>query len=703
LQTRPGEFYSPKTLDSDIRAVFKMGYFDDIQVDTSDVPGGKVVTYRVKEKPTLRSLSIRGNRIIKTEELQNLMDLSRGSILNLFRIQENVQRIAALYKEKNYHNVDVRYEITERKQDQADLDIIIDEGEKALITQIRFEGSSVYPEKKLKRLMKTSEKGFLSWLTSSGDLNQEDLDQDIMRLASFYHNNGYIQAKVADPEVAFVGNDIHVTIKIVEGQQFGVGQVDIEGDLIHPREELLKRIKISKEKVFNRQVVRKDILALGDVYSDAGYAYAEIHPRTEEDLDQEVVNITYVVEKGDLVTFEKIIISGNTKTRDKVIRREFQVSEQGLYSGSGLKEGVKNLQRLDYFGDIKINTPKGSQDDTMVLRVDVTEKPTGAFTFGGGYSSTENAFFMTSIAQRNLFGRGQTLNLKAQLGSESTLFNLGFLEPWLFDIPLSLGLDVYNWQKDYDTYRKESSGGRITFGYPVWKHTRAYVSYLLEQADVTDVGVYAPNAIRQMTGATITSSTTGSLVYDSRDRFFNPTSGSRHRVTVQYAGSPLGGDVAYTKYTGETGWFIPLLWGTVGHVHAEGGYVQENSGGFLPIYDRFYIGGINSLRGFDWRELSPTDQDGAHIGGDKFVQFNVEYIIPLLKQIGMMGVAFFDTGDVYDNGEDVDLSNLRESAGFGVRWYSPLGPIRLERAYILDPQPGEDSKGRWEFSMGAAF
>ncbi len=415
------------------------------------------------------------------------------------------------------------------------------------------------------------------------------------------------------------------------------------------------------------------------------------------------MDIAYAINKGKLVYFEKIIITGNTKTRDKVIRRELKVHEQELFSGKDLKQGTRNLYRLDYFEDIKVNTSKGSSDDKINLHIDVKEKPTGMFSFGGGYSSVDRLFAMGSISQRNLFGRGQTLMLKVMTGNRSTTYNISFTEPWLFDIPLSAGFDLYDLNMDYDTYEKESIGGRLRFGYRITDYTRTSLYYGYEDAEIRNVEEDAARVIRDMEGEFRSSSVTGIISRDSRDRIFNPTEGSDNSLSIEWAGGPFGGDAAFTKYVADSGWYFPLFWGTVGVLHGKIGFATENGGGKLPVYERFFLGGMNSVRGFDWREVGPKDpKTGDEIGGNKMIQFNAEFLFPLIKDAGLMGLLFYDAGQAYDNGESIALGEVRESVGYGIRWYSPLGPIRLEYGYILDREPGE-RKGRWEFSIGTAF
>lgn len=704
IKTKPGDVFLAKSLSEDLKAIFAMGYFDDIEILSEDRPQGKLIVFKVTEKATVKRVRFKGNDVFDEKEIREEgLTIKKGSILKVSEIKSNITRIETLYKDKNYHNVKIDYKIIPVDSNQADIEFHIEEGDKIKIVEIAFLGNSAYTDEDLRDEMQTSEKGFFTWLTGSGEMNKEDLSQDVARLTAFYHNTGYMRARVAEPEVDFREDGIHISVKVEEGPRFGIGEVKVDGDLIRPSGELMERVKITKEEWFSREVIRSDVIAIEDVYTDEGYAYVSIMPRVEEDSQGKKANITYHVEKGKQVYFEKIIIAGNTKTRDKVIRRQLHVHEQELYGGRRLKRSIRNLQRLDYFeDDIKVNTIRGETDDKMTLKLEVTEKSTGMFMFGGGYSSVDRAFGMASLSQRNLFGRGQTLQFKAQVGETSSRYTLSFTEPWLFDIPLSAGFDIYNWETEYDEYDKHSKGGGIRLGYSVYDYTRAYISYKYEIADIDDIDEDASQSIWDLEGENTTSSVTATLQYDSRDKIFNPTEGSDHSITVQYAG--LGGDIAFTKYLVEAGRYFPLhLFDMVGFLHAKGGYVRENAGGTLPDYERFYLGGMNSMRGFEWRDIHSEDENGDKIGGNKFVQFNVEWLIPLIKEAGVVGVLFYDTGNVFNNSEEIDLGLLRESAGFGFRWYSPMGPIRIECGYILDPKEGESTGGDWEFTMGGVF
>ena len=704
VKTQPGDIYNPKNLSDDLKAVYAMGYFDDIQIESEKQPDGIIITFKIKEKPTLRQVSFSGSRwAFDDEEIEEVITAKRGSILNINVVQNDMDRIAELYKEENYHNVKVDYKIYERKDNQADLEYIIDEGEKFQIERIKFEGNSAFSDKQLKRQMTTAESNILSWFTSAGDLNENNLEQDVAKLTAFYQNNGYMQARVGEPMVNFIGNEIEITIKIDEGPRFKVGKVAVTGDLILPEEKLRASLKISQEEFYNREILRKDVLQITDLYANQGFAYADVAPKVDQDLEKRVVDITFDVKKGQEVYFEEIIISGNTKTRDKVIRRQLRVFEQERFSSQRLKRSVRNLYRLDYFEDVKVDTSKGSAEDKMILKIDVAEKSTGAFSFGAGYGNADKFYGTASIAERNLFGRGQRLELKGSLGSKTQNVTLSFTEPYINDIPLSGTLKFYNWKYSYDEYDKDSFGAGLSFSYPVFDYTRVRLGYIYDLANISNIDNDAPSSIKELDGQNVKSSVESSLRYDSRDHLFIPTKGANLGVSFEFAG--LGGDIGFMKYIADAAYYIPLFWEFVLAPHTEAGYVNKTQDKKLPDYEKFYLGGIGSLRGFKRDDLAPRDDEGNSIGGDKYIQFNLDLTFPLVKGQGVYGGLFFDTGRVYGDNEKIefDPSDLRQSAGLGIRWLSPMGPVRLEYGFILDKEKGDHGSGNWEFSMASAF
>jgi outer membrane protein insertion porin family len=313
---------------------------------------------------------------------------------------------------------------------------------------------------------------------------------------------------------------------------------------------------------------------------------------------------------------------------------------------------------------------------------------------------------MGSIAEANLFGRGQRLELRGQLGGKSTRYTLSFTEPWLFDRPVSFGVDLYDWFREYTNFDKEAAGGRLRLGWPTpWSFTRLYTYYKYEDANISNVRSTAAKVILDQKGEHTTSSVRALLRRDSRNHAFNPTHGSDNSISVEYAGGPMGGTNAFIKVIGESGWYIPMPFFRehVFVLHGRAGWLTGHSGGDLPIYEKFFLGGINTLRGFNYHDVGPKDPaTGDVIGGERMLQVNVEYRFPLLAKMGLVGLFFYDTGNAWTAANGFDVGNMRKSVGCGVRWYSPMGPLRLEYGWVIDPLPGE-SPSNWEFSIGSQF
>ncbi len=700
VHTTVGDIYSPERLNTDLKAIYGMGYFDDVRIERQDYGNGLEIIYYVEEKPSVRKVKFQGNRIYEEQELFDVISTSTGSILNIYKLNADVAAIQTLYTDKNYHNCDISYEMKGLENNQTDIVFTIKEGKKLRIEDLILEGNTFFTRKELLKQMKTSEKGFWSWITSSGDLDRNELAQDVYRIEAFYKNNGFIDARVSDPEIEFHEKGISVKFKIQEGEQFHIGEISFKGDLIDPEAVLMGALTFKTGDLYSRDLLRSNMLSLTDRYADKGFANADVAPSVARDVEKKQVNIQFNIQKGNPVYFERILITGNTKTRDKVIRRQITAHEQELYSLSKIQRSTANLRRIDYFENVEVKPTRGSSEDKMDLNVNITEKATGAFSFGGGYSSEDNLFGMISVSERNFLGKGQIASLKAEISGSSTKYTFSFTEPWLFDIPLSAGIDLYNWDKEYDYYDKDSLGGALRLGYKIFDYTSlgfkyGYEDFTIEnvEEDYTDVDA----------GNYVTSSITTSLRYDSRNSAFNPTRGSEHSVSIEYAGDWLGGEIDFTKYIVETGWYYPLFWKFTGFLHGRAGFLDDRSSDDIDIdYERFYLGGINSVRGYDWQDINATPEGQTEeVGGEKFVQFNAEVTFPIVEEMKLVGVVFYDAGDAYEKSEDIVWDDLYTSFGGGVRWYSPMGPIRIEYGSILNGK--EYTGGRWEFSMGGTF
>ncbi len=704
VTTRLGDIMNPETLTKDLGLIYKMGFFDNVVVQKKELDRGVEIIFDVKEKPSVRNIKFKNNDVYEDEELFEVVDTSTGSILNIYKINNDVEKIKRLYTEKNYHNSTIKYEIKSLENDQADIIFSIDEGEKLKIETIAFEGNNHFSSKKIHKAMKTQEKGFWSFLTSSGDLDETELDNDVIRIESLYKNNGFINVKVSDPKITMEKESIRVNFKINEGDQYKTGSIDISGDILTSKEDLMKLMKSKESSLYNRELIRKDLLTLNDLYSNQGYANVNIAPLIDKDEKNKLVNISFKISKGELVFFNRIIITGNSKTRDKVIRREMAIKEQGRFSMAGIQRSHRNIGVRDYFQNVEIIPVKTHKSNQRNLEVRVTEKATGNFSFGGGFSSDDGPFGQVSVEERNLFGRGQTIKLMGKISGTTGLYELSFTEPWVFDLPVSAGIDIYKLEKEYDYYDRNSMGMTLKAGHrQLWDYTAIGVEYNIEAFDVENT---QPDYTSVTPGNFLTSSIKPYIAYDSRDHYFLPKEGSFHKFSVEYAGEFLGGDIDYTKYILQTGFFFPLFWKFTGALHAKGGYLDDRTGGKIDIdWERFYLGGINSIRGFDDTDINASQTGDAILrGGEKFIQFNMELIFPLQEEMGVAGVLFYDRGDVYTTGESINLGDQFSSAGFELRWNSPMGPIRLAYGIVVE---GKDIKklgdGQFDFSIGAFF
>jgi outer membrane protein insertion porin family len=701
MQTREGEYLSPPRLREDLKAIYKMGYFTDVKFDVSDTPEGRILTVLVEEKPAIKQIILKGNKKLKRDKILEVMDLKPFSVASETAIRENINKIINLYRDKGYYEVSVISELEPISKTEVNLVMRINEGAKLAIKDIKFEGNKAIKAKDLRGVMETKEKTFLvSMITGSGRLSKDTLERDLEKIAAEYYNHGYIKAKVGEPRVDIKGSAITITIPVEEGPQYKVGKVDVQGDLLDDKDKLLKLLEITKEKIYSREMVQKDLTSLADFYADKGFANADITPLIKEDDQSLLVNVLFDIQKGEKVYFERIEIAGNIKTRDKVIRRELRIYEQELFSATKLKESIKNLRRLEYFEDVNFSTSPGSTPNRMNLKITVKERPTGTFGVGAGYSTQDRVVGMVEISQNNLFGRGQQVRVQGILGAISHRFRASFTEPYLFDRPLAFGVDAFNWERIYDEYTRKSTGGDIRVSHPLrWQYMRVYGMYRFENVHLTDLADNASPILVEASRIHNTSAASFTVRRDSRDAIFNPTRGTDHSVSVEMAG--LGGDTAFMRYLAESGWYFPFRWSTVAVLHARVGYMQQLPWGAMPAYEKFYLGGIDSIRGFKYADISPRDPvTNERIGGDKFLQLNAEYRFPLYKKLGLMGDVFFDAGNVY--GDHYIAPTLRTTVGLGVRWFSPMGPLRVEWGYNIAPRPWE-KRSAWEFTVGGTF
>ncbi len=705
ILTKAGDPYSQTGLRNDLKEIFKMGFFNDVQIDIKDSPQGKKVIFRVIEKPVINTIVYEGTNELKEEDVKAAANIKEHFILNPTKISGAEEAIKNLYKTKGFYNSKVTSAITYPDDKGANIRFIINEGKKIYIKEISIEGNVTFTDNELLGEVETREKWFMSWLTDAGLLDVNKIQQDAQKIVTYYNNSGFLEAKVGEPQISQKEEWLFVKFIVEEGQRFRVGTVDVTGDIIGDKEKMLALLTIRDQKFISRQMIRDNILALTDHYAESGYAFASIRPITAKSPTGDRMDLTLKVAKGNLVYIDRISIKGNNRTRDNVIRRELRIAEGGVFDSKALRQSTQSLQRLMYFEEVTI-TPEPSLDpDRMNVIVQVKEKSTGTFSVGAGYSSADKLILMGQIAENNFLGRGDTLSLSGNVSGNSSRYNLGYTDPHLNDSPLSWGLDLFSTNREYDDYTKDSRGGGIRLGYPIFEKWQVFSNYSYTDTDLTDVSETASYIIRNSVDLHVTSAVKVSLVRDTRNKRYGATEGSRNSMSVKLGGGPFGGDAEFTKIEGSSGWYFPMPFKTAFHANLAAGQVFENQTDKLPVYERFYLGGLNSVRGFKYAKISPLDSvTGERIGGDKMWYTNTEVVFPLLENQGLLGVLFFDAGQVLNDEEDWgDFSNsVKKASGVEVRWLSPMGPLRLVWGYNLDAIKGED-ESVWDFSVGGTF
>lgn len=712
--------YSDKT-DADLRSIHKLGHFLNVQVSTEESAKGTVLIYTVLEKPVVREIRFEGNKELSTDKLsKDGLELRKDTIFSTKDLNKSIAKIKKLYHDEGYYLAEVTPLVRERTPSETVVTFKIVESQKVLISTIRFDGNKSFSDRKLRGLMETKEKWFLSWLTNAGTYKDEVLRNDALIITDHYLNNGYINIKVGEPTVRMndTKNALEVRIGITEGDQFRIGDIDFKGDLLEPVSELRKKLKSERGAIFSRATMRSDIFTLTDRYGDKGYAFANANPLTKADPEKKIVDVTFDMEKGELVSIERISISGNPKTRDKVVRREMRVTEAELFSATGMKRSKQNLMNTGFFEEANISTIKGSAANKLNVNVEVKEKSTGTFSIGGGYSSLDGIIGQGSVQQTNFLGLGLKANLSGSIGGKSQTYSLGLTDPYFLDTKWTLGADVYRSERDYLDYSRRVTGGDIKAGYPINDDISTFFMYKYEIRDLYDpqTGYKTLNdrdPVNFPLGSTSTSSILASITHNNTDYRLDPSTGFINNLSIEYAG--LGGDNRYVKYTTDHTWFYPLYKKSIIFSTKFGlGYIQD-VGKLIPIDEKFYLGGISSLRGYKSRTVSPTrtittpDALGAlipqlvYLGADKEIFGNVEFTFPILSDSGLKGVVFFDYGNAENNTSKL-FNSMLMSYGAGVRWASPLGPLRLEYGIPFNPRNGIDTKsGRFEFAIGSMF
>jgi len=720
ISLKEGDRFSTVAIRDQIRAIYQMGFFEDVRVETEPAPGGLAVVFVVTEKPFITNILFDGNDNLKDEKLREKLTVRNQSFLDQQQVKDSVERLRLLYEEEGHYSARIIPVIKTLDEEKKILTFFIQEGPRARIKKVAFDGVKSIKVKKLKKPLFTREYSFLfSWFDDSGIYKKEELANDVERIRQVYLDEGYLNAQVGTPVVDLSADKKWFTIKfpVLEGPQFQLAQADYKGQTLFSEAELRSESKLKSGTVIRMADVRDEVTRITDLYGEKGYAFAEVNPDVRPDQETKTASVLFDVKEGPLIHVRNINISGNEKTRDKVIRRELRLNEAELIDTAALKRSFQRLNNLNYFETVEI-IPKQLDPNTVDLDVKVKEKSTGTFSVGGGFSSLDQLSIVADITEGNLFGRGQLLKVRGQLGQRRSLGVLTFREPYLLDTPISGQIDLYARETFFISYFERRVGGDIVLGKWFSEYLSGSVSLLRERltisgdapegfflggGNVTSTPVAdLPLLIQQQLGTSTTDAIVLGLARDTRDFYFDPKSGSRHGLTAEFAGSVLGGDNYFYKFIGDSVWYFPVIWDTVFSPRVRIGVAHSyRANDPLPVGERFFVGGIQTLRGFSFGRGGPTAPDTSPLGATKQLLFNFDYLFPLVPEVKVKGVIFFDYGKGFDDGEGLSL-DLRPAAGAGIRWISPFGPLRLEYGINLDRRTGERS-GLFEFSIGSLF
>ncbi len=714
IKTTMGRELIQKQLNEDMKRLYAAGLFSDVSVKTEDYKDGLRVIFTVVEKSVIKKIVFQGNESIAERLLLKEIETKPEAVLDDRIVSSDVKKIKAYYNKKGFPLVEVNYRVEPDEENKSTLFIIIDEKIKYRVKRITFMGNSAFNKGALLKNMTTKE---AAWLRS-GILDKNTLDEDVNKVKEFYQNNGYIDAE-AESNVEYKKEEkgIYVTINIKEGIKYTVGEVYIKGNTVFKEEEIRKQLVLKKKAVYSPQQLRTDVIKIQTLYFDKGYMDCRLLPDTMLNKEAHSIDITYDISESEISYVNTIRITGNTKTKDVVIRRELRLYPGDKYEGEKLRRSKERLYNLGFFEEIIFDTEPTQTPSKKDLVVTVKEAKTGEFSFGGGYSSVDRLVGFVQVTQRNFdimnfptfTGAGQDLVLKATIGSARRNYELSFTEPWVLGYPYSFGFDAYNLQ----TLRKEDlgygynethTGGDIRLGKEFTDYDRADLMYKLEDVKISDVPSDASSALKDEEGKNTISSLALTLTRDTRDNKFNPMKGYMASVTGENGGGFIGGDKDFVKLSGGAITYFNYQEKLVLELKGSAGWVNEyDNTKTVPIYERFFIGGADTVRGYKERSIGPRDVNTDDpIGGEAMLIGNAELTYPVFKNFKI--AAFYDVGNVWADANDIGNGDFKSGIGAGVRVNTPIGPVKVDYGFPLDKaHPGDKKKGRFHFSMTRGF
>lgn len=735
IKQRRGSKLDLATVSADVKRLYNMKLYDDIQVDLDDEGGRHILTYTFVEKPSVASYLIEGNNKVSFDDLKEIIDLKIATPIDLDRIRANVDKIKAHYDKEGYFLAEVTSELRDRADGDKDVVFKIREYDKVKIRRITILGNHALTEEDIKAHIFTREESLLGKLNGAGEFKSDEFQNDFSRIASWYSENGYPNARVVDTQIQLSEDrrSMYITFKIEEGEFMTIESVDLAGDIDGDQEELQALLTIEPGEPFRISKIFENIKTIKDFYGNKGYAYVDVEPLHHAGAEPNTLALSFNVNKGQPVRIGRITITGNRKTEDKVIRREILVNEGELFHAARVRASEQSILRTGYFDKVTVNTIAGKSKNLIDINVEVTERSTGQFQIGAGFSSTESFIGTLQVSYDNFLGRGHFLSAQATLSKLRQLFNFQFFDPYFLDSKWRFRLSLFNFEYVYSDFTRDSYGGTIGFGYPFTRDLTLDLSYTIENVDVSTASFGTKQRdLGSILDGGLTSSLNATLTWDKRNNRLMPSKGWMLQGSVDFADQYLGSQNEYIRFLGRARAYYPINifddWSIILKFNLELGYIADwnANGKEVPIFERFFVGGPNSVRGFERSSLGPTRSfttnvtdptstlSNFQIGGNKEFVFNAELEIPILTSLGISSVVFFDMGNAFNEDQNMSLkidwfanpdeydSVLRSAMGFGFRWMSPMGLLRFEWGFPLSPKKGEDSCV-FEFSIGNAF
>lgn len=700
LRSEEGEALDSQNVTDDIKKLYESGYFQKVKALWRR-PG--TLIFQVEEKPAVRNIFIRGNDELSTSSLKNRLELEKIKFYNKREVKEKSLAIEEYYESQSYFGTKVEPEIEEVEDNSVDITFEVEEGEDRYIRDIVFLGNDAISSSELEDQIETSSyRWWLSWATGAGTAHDIKIENDRRRITQHYLSKGYVDVKVAEPELKDIEDGIELVFRVSEGEQYRIGNLSVSGDLIDGSEEkTLEGIKLVSGEIFNANYLREDIFTVSSKFTDTGYAFTNVDPATSGRPEQRLIDIQFNIDKGDLVRINEIKVTGNQKTRDYVVRRSLKISEQELFSSSKIERSQQLLQRLGFFDEVLITPEPTSNPSEVDLNIQIREGQTGSISAGAGFSSGDGFLVNGSISENNIFGTGNSLTLNLDTGTSRETYQLSFLNPRVYNTHWSVGVDGLSVTRNFRDFDRKQAGGSLTVGYPLWflgpeylEDIRFSLKYEYLNIDIDNLSEEAPQLIVDQQGKTTSSSLTPRLVRNTVNNPLDPSEGSRQAISMEVAG--IGAKEEFWLFQFSNTFFYPLWETEVGPVV----FSNRLRFGFgdttgdddqFPLFRRFFPGGISTVRGYEFRELGPQDEDGNEFGGDKQVVANFEVIFPLFSSAGLNGVVFYDAGEAFNDEESIELGELRQAVGWGFRWRSPIAPLRIEFGYPINREEGESA------------